>query len=264
MTIRDNDDKTRSKLDPWPVIVACLFELDSYDIPSIIDASGMTVDWRLTERENYSHKYRKAAYRPRINEAYRALNGEDRLRVTFVVADELARRGLDDKLNADLQRIGWRIDGGSLAPGTESVRELFFPPGTQHDAYVRIREIIHCGKRSLLIIDPYLDRTVFTILGDVPGTLTVKLLAANLPPDFALETAKYQQQYPQVQVETRRSRDFHDRFIVIDETECWHIGCSIKDAGNRAFMLSAIEDSRNTEALLETLCSAWEGAKSHV
>ena len=222
----------------------------------------MTVDWRLTEREDYSHKYRRQAYRPRINRAYEALNREDRLRVTFIVSAELARRGLADKLNADLQRIGWHIDGGILAPATEPVRELFFPRGTQHDAYVRIREIIHRAKRSLLIIDPYLDGTVFTILADIQGTPMVKLFAANIPTDFALETAKFQQQHPQVQVETRRSRDFHDRFIVIDETECWHIGCSIKDAGNKAFMLSAIKDSRNSEALLETLRHTWASAKS--
>ena len=222
----------------------------------------MLVDWSLTEREGYSDKYRRATYRPRINKAYEALNAEDRLRVTFIVSDEIARRGLADKLNTDLQRIGWHIDGGTLAPATETARELFFPQGTQHDAYVRIREIIHRAKRSLLIIDPYLDGTVFAILGDVQGTLTVELFAANLPADFALETVKFQQQHPQVQVETRRSRDFHDRFIVIDEAECWHIGCSIKDAGNKAFMLSAIEDSWNSEALLETLRSTWERAKS--
>ena len=35
MTIRDNDDKTKSELDPWPVIVACLVEFDSYDIPGV-------------------------------------------------------------------------------------------------------------------------------------------------------------------------------------------------------------------------------------
>ena len=262
MIFRDNYDKTRSELDPWPVMVACLFGLDSYDIPGVIDKSGMTVDWRLTEREDYSHKYRRQAYRPRINRAYEALNREDRLRVTFIVSAELARRGLADKLNADLQRIGWHIDGGILAPATEPVRKLFFPRGTQHDAYVRIREIIHRAKRSLLIIDPYLDGTVFTILADIQGTPMVKLFAANIPTDFALETAKFQRQHPQVQVETRRSRDFHDRFIVIDETECWHIGCSIKDAGNKAFMLSAIKDSRNSEALLETLRHTWASAKS--
>lgn len=260
MSFPDDGDKPRTELDPWPVILACLFGLDSYEIPGLIDASGMTVDWTLTDREDYSDKYRKAAYRPRINRAYEALHSDDRLRVAFIVCEELARRGLADKLNADLQRIGWRIDGGTLIPASESVRELFFPQGTQHDAYVHIREIVRRATRSLRIIDPYLDRTVFALLGDVQGLLAVELLGATLPADFALEAVKFQQQHPQVQIETRRSRDFHDRFIVVDEAACWHIGCSIKDAGSRAFMLSAIEDSRNANVLLDTLRSAWANA----
>jgi len=255
------EEGSGNKLDPWRVILACLFEIDSYDIPGTIDASGMTVDWSLAERENYSDKYRKSAYRPRINRAYEALSGDDRLRVVFIVSDELARRGLADKLNSDLQQIGWRIDSGTLSPATATVRELFFPQDTQHDAYVRIKEIVRRTTRSLRIIDPYVDGTVFTILSDVQRALTVELLAAKLPADFAYETEKFRQQHAQMQVEVRRSRDFHDRFIVVDETECWHIGCSIKDAGNRAFMLSRIEDPKNAQALLGSLKTTWASAK---
>lgn len=260
MAFPDHKDSTRNELDPWPVILACLFERDSYEIPGIIDSTGMTVDWTLTGREDYSHKYREAAFRPRISRAYEALGEEDRLRVAYILCEEVARRGLADKLDTDLQRIGWRIDGGTLVPSTESVRELFFPQGTQHDAYIRIREIMRHAKQTLRIIDPYLDGTVFTILGDIQGPLTVQLLGAKFPADFLHETAKFRQQHPEVQIEARQSRDFHDRFIVIDDIACWHIGCSIKDAGNRAFMLSAIEDSRNTRSLLDTLRQAWANA----
>ena len=260
MNFRGDEDSSRNELDPWRVILACLFKIDSYEIPGVIDASGLAVDWRLTEREDYSHKYRKAAYRPRINRAYEALRRDDRLRVAFIVCDELTHRGEADQLDAGLQRIGWCIDGGALVPANETVRELFFPQDSQHDAYVHIREIICHASRSLRIIDPYLDGTVFTILGDVQEPLTVELLGAKLPADFSLESERFHQQHPQMQIETRRSRDFHDRFIVIDDTACWHIGCSIKDAGNKAFMVSAIEDSTNAEALLDTLRSTWADA----
>ena len=260
MSFPDYAEKTRHQLDPWRVIVACLFELDSHETPGIIDMSGMAIDWRLTEREDYSHKYRKAAYRPRINAAYEALNEDDKLRVAFIVCAELAQRGLAEQLNAGLQRICWRIDGGCLTPTTETVRELFFPQGTQHDAYVRIREIFSDATQSIRVIDPYMDGSIYTILGRVHGLLKVELLAANPPPDFVYETVKFQQQHRQVRIEARRSRDFHDRFIVTDEDECWHLGCSIKDAGNKAFMLSRIEDARNAKALLRTLRSTWVNA----
>lgn len=260
MNFSDNENTSRNELDPWRVILAYLFEINSHEIPGVIDASGLAVDWWLTEREDYSDKYRKAAYRPRINSAYEALKGDDRLRVAFIVCDKLADRGMADQLDAGLQRIGWHIEGSALVPANGTVRELFFPQGSQHDAYVHIKKIIHHARRSLRIIDPYLDGTVFTMLGDVQGSLVVELLGAKLPADFRLETERFHQQHPQIQVETRRSRDFHDRFIVIDDTTCWHIGCSIKDVGNRAFMVSVIEDSRNAEALLETLRTTWTDA----
>ena len=260
MTFPGAEDSTNNQLNPWRVILACLYELDSYELPGIIDTSGMTVDWKLTGREDYSHTYRKAAYRPRINRAYEALTSDDRLRVAFIVSEELARRGLTDKLNADLHRIGWRIDAGNLVPATNTVREIFFPRGTQHDAYVRIREIIHRAMHSVRIIDPYMDGTIFTFLGDNADPKKIELLTGKYPADFALETAKFQQQHPKLQIETRRTRDFHDRFIVIDDVECWHIGCSIKDAGNKAFMLSLLKDSRNAGSLLKTLRKTWSSA----
>ncbi|MXX90689.1 MAG: hypothetical protein F4213_14855 [Boseongicola sp. SB0677_bin_26] len=254
------EDGSRNELDPWRIILACLFKIDSLEIPGVVDATGLAVDWGLNEREDHSHKLRRTAYRPRINRAYEALREKDQLRVAFIICEELARREMADQLDAGLQRIGWRIDGFRLVPANETVRELFFPQGSQHDAYVHVRDIIRHARRSLRIVDPYLDGTVFTILRDVRRQLKVELLCAKPPADFVQETGRFRQQHPRMRVETRRSRDFHDRFIVIDGTACWLIGCSIKDVGNKAFMVSAIEDSRNAESLLKTLRNAWADA----
>ena len=88
-----------SQLNPWRVICGFLFELDSYFIPEIIDKTGLAVDWSLSERENYSHKYRKDAYRPRINAAYNGVSDEGKLRVAFCVAHELTKRIESEKIN---------------------------------------------------------------------------------------------------------------------------------------------------------------------
>ncbi len=255
---------TRSKLDPWPVIVACLFELDSHAIPNIIDKSGMVVDWTLNEKQDYSHNYRKRAYRPRISGEYQGLDRDSQLRVAYVVTNELARGGRAEQLHADLLRIGWSIDGDTLVPTNESVRETFFPPGTQHDAYVKIREIMRRATDSICVIDPYLDESIFRLLGEVPAKPKIKLLTYNHQGDFTQEATKFQRQYPHLQLETRLSRDFHDRFIVVDDQECWHVGCSIKDAGDRTFMLSRIEDGRNVKALLDSFDAAWSAARQPV
>ena len=262
MNIDDHDEKTRRKLDPWPVILSRLFYLDSHAIPGIIDSCGMTIDWSLTDRQDYSHKYREAAYRPRINKAYDALDTDDKLRVVYILAEELSNQDLAVQLNSDLQRIGWRLEAGTLLPGNESVRELFFPQDTQHDAYVRLKEIMRRAQYAIRIIDPYLDETIFVLLGNTIVPMIVEFLTKKLPADFSHEAARFQEQYPQVTIEARRSADFHDRFIVIDNAECWHLGHSIKDAGKRAFMLSRIEDPRNVESLLQSSRAAWSDAQT--
>lgn len=254
------DKEPAQELDPWPVILGHLFELDSFCIPGVIEKSGMAVDWNLSRQENYSHKYRIAAYRPRINAAYEALSKEVRLRVAFIVADEIVKLGMGERLDTALRRVGWCIDSGQLVPADESVRELFFPKGSQHDAYVRIREIFQGSKSSLRVIDPYLDRTIFTVLGDLEGLQKVELLTNKVPSDFAHEATKFEQQHRDTKIEVRRSNEFHDRFVVIDNDQCWHVGCSLKDAGNRAFMLSLVEDQPNREALLRSLDGSWSRA----
>lgn len=114
-----------SKLDPWTVICGNLFEFDSYNIPQIIDKTGMKVDWSLTERENYSQKYRKDVFRLRINSAYNSLSDDDKLRVLFIVTTELKVN--KDALNENLEKIGWKIEDDRLVPTKKMQENYFFP-----------------------------------------------------------------------------------------------------------------------------------------
>ena len=242
---RNDDPESRKKLDPWRVILACLLDkLDSHDIPAIIDKSGMEVDWTLTKQENYSHKYRTNAYRPRIVRAYNALTDDERLRVCLIVSKELTLRGFNEQLNADLAGIGWQIENDRLSPAKQRVRELFFLPNTQHDSYVEIRKIARDARHSVRIVDPYLDETLFNLFCHVDESMKIELPTSKLPNDFMHEVETFRKQYPQIAIKVRRAKDFHDRFIIIDDKKCWHIGYSIKDAGNRAFSLSRIEDPK--------------------
>ena len=249
---------TRDELDPWRVICNVLFELDGDEITEIIGKTGLRVDWTLDKKEKYSHKTRKRNYLPRINNSYDVLSDDDKLRAAFIVSMQLAHKGCKDKLDAGLSDIGWQIEGDRLSPKDETVRELFFQKGTQHDAYTQIKTLILSAERSFMLVDPYLDGTIFEILSNIPDSLAVDLLTSKCPSDFEHEATKFQQQYPHIRIETRRSKDFHDRFIIIDKTKCWHIGSSIKDAGNKGFMLSQIEDSNNIRALLSAINDAWE------
>ena len=251
-------NNSKSDLDPWRILFSHLMDLDSYSIPGIIDRAGLKVNWALTEKENYSHKYRRDALSPRIIKMYDALSPDDQLRVSHTIAAELSKHGPLDDLNNDLKRIGWIIENNCLVPVDAEVKELFFPKGAQHDAYVEIRKIFQQASKSIFIIDPYIDSSTFTVLKTISeNTIEVRLLTYKIPTDFTLETRKFLSQHNNFSVKIKRTREFHDRFLVIDDTKCWHIGCSIKDAGKKVFMISAIEDDGNRDGLIRQIESSW-------
>ena len=248
-------------LHPWPVLRGLLLELSSYEVPRVIDRAGLMVDWTLSSQQGFSNKTRIAAYRPRIDTAYEQLQEEERVRVAYIIAGELADHGLGEKMDALLRAIGWRIENGKLAPDSEPVYELFFPKQSQHDAYVEIRRILQTATQSISIVDSYTDQTILRLLTtSLRPQMAIRLLTSKLPEDFEIEAKKWRAQHPEIALEVRTTKAFHDSFIVVDEGECWHIGCSIKDAGNQAFMFSKIEDEGNRRALAAQIEASWQEA----
>lgn len=250
-----------SQLHPWVVIRGLLLELKSHDVPRIVDRAGLRLNWTLTKAENYSEKFKIDAYRIRIDDAYESLSEDDQLRVSYIITTELIRLDYGEKLAAALLDIGWRIEDGKLTPDNESIYELFFSQQTQHDAYVKFREILQSAKTAITIVDPYLDQNLFTLLTTaIQPNMAFQLLTAKCPSDFQLEARHWLTQNSGVTLEVRSTKDFHDRFIIIDNTQCWHIGCSIKDAGRKVFMVSAMEDSANRTALLAQITKTWQAS----
>ena len=64
----------------------------------------------------------------------------------------------------------------------------------------------------------------------------------------AKDITKFNVQYPKLSVKT--ITDFHDRFLIIDRTEVYHIGASIKDAGKKSFGITKIEDKDLINSLI--------------
>jgi hypothetical protein len=253
----------KQELDPWRVIFSFLPDLTSDDITLIVGRTGLPVDWALNKQESYSHKTRIRAYIPRIIEAYSKLGDDEKLRVAWIITKEITdiRQDIAQRMNDALRVIGWKIETNKLKPDGEEVRELFFPKGATHDAYIEIKKVLNLATKTISIIDPYLDGTIFQMVKtNQQSVLSVKLLSAKLPPDFTLEANKFKSQHPSISVEIRKTKEFHDRFIIIDNKTCFHIGASIKDAGGKAFMISPIEDEENNDALLLQHKQSWASA----
>lgn len=137
--------------------------------------------------------------------------------------------------------------------------EMFFPKGAVHEAYIEVRGILEQAREEIRIIDPYIDGSLLSMLTILKQPMRVSILTGHrLPGDFGMELDKFLEQYKSFEIAIRQASDFHDRFLVVDRRDYYHLGASIKDAGKKAFMVSRVEDESNISALAEALKITWE------
>jgi hypothetical protein len=260
-----------SKFDPWGPVSTALYEtVDSDFVQDAIANTGVDVVWHpLTKDERYSHSTRIRAFRRDISAAYANLDDEEKGHFAQIVTKAMLGRhdgvAIRAKLVDRLSDIGWTIsENGILRTEDALISEQFFPPGSEHDAYITIREIIAKASRDIIVVDAYVGSSLLLTVKALPRqALRVRFLTVerNLKPDFILEVAAFQQQVSHIELEVRASTDFHDRFIAIDSTEFYHVGASLKDAGKRAFMISRIHDPPNVERTRGFIENAWNMGK---
>ncbi len=252
-------DNQVSDLDPFLPVLGLTENSD--DLQRVAELAGLQFEPRLTETEAYSNKTRLRALKPRILEAYRQLDYGGRLTVASAALAAATDCINIDSVDKVLARIGWKRRDDGLVVETPDTREVFFPKGSQWDAHVVLNGLLKGASEKITVIDPYCDSTLFHMLGTrFEGPFFVQILCSKYAEQVSHAGKKFTGQHGNVTVNVRKASDFHDRFIVIDGDTCYHVGASIKDAGNTAFMVNAIEDPQNREALLLQLCKSWEAA----
>ena len=119
-------------------------------------------------------------------------------------------------------------------------RQKIFFDGQIYDAYSLIINIIKSAKSKMLIIDNYIDDTILEMLTKKNNDVKVVILTSNKTNISKLDIQKFNREYPTLEV--AQTDKFHDRFIIIDNKELYHIGASLKDLGKKCFAISKIED----------------------
>lgn len=250
-----------SEFDPFRVIVSFASAVNNADLfVELFTGFGLRFDVSVEGRNDHSHSMRVRSLRPRVLAAYEGLSVEARMAAANAALGKFTaqRPQSHDELAATLHKIGWGIHDGQLVVQDAQVREMFFPKGSQWDAFVAIREVFDKAQNELLLVDPYCDREFFGLLASSGvRPITVRLLCRIKPTALKAEAETFSRQHPQVSIELRTSQDFHDRFLVVDQVVCVHLGASINHAGSRAFMISAVEDASNRDALIKAVNQAW-------
>lgn len=111
-----------------------------------------------------------------------------------------------------------------------------FYDGQIFDAYTFVADIIRSAESSIMLLDNYVDDTVLTLLGKRNANVTATIYTKSISNQLRLDLQRYNSQYPPIEV--KLFSDAHDRFLLIDQTELYHIGASLKDLGKKWFAFS--------------------------
>jgi hypothetical protein len=137
-----------------------------------------------------------------------------------------------------------------IATQTEVKQHIFFN-GQIYDAFSLIVDIIKKAKTKLVLLDNYVDTNTLNLLCKKNKGVSVLIAGSGKGSLTRKDIAKFNAQYQGLTVKT--TNDFHDRFLIIDDTEVYHIGTSIKDAGKKSFGITKIEDEILINSILKKL-----------
>lgn len=115
--------------------------------------------------------------------------------------------------------------------------EGIFYDGQIYDSYSFINDLLKLAISEVILIDNYIDDTVFTLFSkfeNIRFTIYTNTISKQLNLDFE----KYSKQYKNIELKTFKSS--HDRFLIIDKKEIYHLGASLKDLGKKWFAFSKI------------------------
>ena len=117
------------------------------------------------------------------------------------------------------------------------VEGIFFD-GQIFDAYKFATDLIKSAKTSLVLIDNYVDESVLLMLSKRNPGVSATVYTQRITPQLQLDLDKHNDQYPPINMRTYRNG--HDRFLIIDDREVYHIGASLKDLGKKMFAFSRL------------------------
>ncbi len=134
-----------------------------------------------------------------------------------------------------------KIDGVLNAIENKEIhpKQGVFYNGQVFDAYRFVSDLFRTAKKSIIIIDNYIDDTVLVHLTKRAKNVKVIILTRAISAQMALDVKKYNEQYPAIEI--KEFKNAHDRFIIIDGNTVYHFGASLKDLGKKWFAFSKID-----------------------
>lgn len=131
----------------------------------------------------------------------------------------------------------------AILGSSEVAKQNIFFEGQFYDAFSLIVEVMKKAKKSIVIVDNYIDKSVLDMLVNKGEGVSVTFVTGKPPVISDLYFEKFSQQYGQILIV--RNKSFHDRFIILDDKEAYALGASLKDLGAKCFGVWKMEDTAN-------------------
>jgi sugar-specific transcriptional regulator TrmB len=151
----------------------------------------------------------------------------------FQKIDVIAQK--QQKTDERLEKLLSSIEQNDIKP-----KQGIFFNGQIFDAYVLMSSLIKEAKKSIVLIDNYVDETTLVHLSNKAAKgVSITILTKVISKGLKLDLRKHNQQYTPIEV--KQLKHSHDRFLLIDE-KIYHLGASLKDLGKKWFAFSLIEE----------------------
>jgi hypothetical protein len=156
-----------------------------------------------------------------------------------------------NRLEDNLEALKSKVNEIDLQINTHLIptQGVFFD-GQVFDAYVLASKIIGSAKKSIVLIDNYIDESVLVHLCKKNKSADVTILTKTISKQLQLDVQKAHNQYPTIVV--KQFSHSHDRFLIIDQNEVYHLGASLKDLGKKWFAFSKME-AKSVESILKSI-----------
>jgi len=138
-----------------------------------------------------------------------------------------------ESLATKVQEIDFYIKSNDLP------QKGIFYDGHVFDAYNLIADIVRKAKTSIILIDNYIDDSVFTLFTKRKEGVDFTCYTKSITKSLKLDVEKHNQQYPPIHI--KELKEAHDRFLIVDGQELYHIGASLKDLGKKWFAFSKMD-----------------------
>lgn len=110
-----------------------------------------------------------------------------------------------------------------------------FYDGQIYDSYSFISDLLRSAEGEIILIDNYIDDSVLTLFSKIQN-IKITIYTNTISKQLKLDFEKYSKQYDNITLKT--FKDSHDRFLILDKKEIYHIGASLKDLGKKWFAFS--------------------------